>query len=985
MSLINDALRAVRSKRSTPVAAQNGGSGFPPARANGGALVPVIAGCVGVGIVLLLLIAVIVYAFRGNDSRPGPQAPGSHLASLPSGPPPPPLEISAPAPPAAAPPAAPPGPPAGYIGAPYASPYAPTTARPPYEPPSPAGNSRISEVDSQAMQARIERLTTQLAESQASSEVERNRLGDTVARVIDLLDDRGAHQPGAASGAGQAPTAERAASSMAGQGGQGINYHFHGPVTINGAMNAEGNVANGGGGAGYSAPVAGVPVAPAVGAMPGIPVGPPVGGAWVQPYYGVYPGVPGGYYPQTMMPQQSQAVTSAAPTTSAFAGPSDPELQDLYEQNQKLLDRLSGIGSGLEEQKATPIIGQAPIEKPNVLLEANEAPQPRPEKSVAQAVELPATRILEDDIARWERAVAAHEDLWVDGGPGVPGAPAVGPADLYSLLNNQDEPEPEEITRWEDQSIDFDRVFRGREVDIDPGFRYGPLKLAAFDSNLLSQGDFDFSLVDKGFKPSDAKLRLGNLFIDAKHLQYSVIWSDNVDRIAFEEGDPRSGFVQMISLEDVAAILQLSEGFRFAATGNLVYLPGKGKGGLNGFGIRRDVLTVPLADGESDVFQMEISDTARIGGWDVVLADKLHLSDTALEAKYDARILEELTVLEEQSLSTEDRKGQYSFGEIGSRDSGDLNSRNRLDDRVQDDVNTTLVNDASITASKMLPTDTLVTGTLFRRDSQPLDPDDTDSTSIREWREGASLLIASHRPGMRFKPYGAYTIEHTSDNPEWRETGRVGFWGPLSDYLDLTASTGFTKEPRGSTDYLYDFSLYHQPRWNTTQALTFSRTITLPEDKLVTESNYRLQHQISDYWGTAAFVGRETTERTLNGVVEEDTEWGAGGSLIFSPGPKLRMALRGIYEDRKTGGTASPGSDNGGEWNWNYAATYQFTPELDFYYSYTREQKDWEHLFETKLRRGKLELAYRFIWSEDHEPDKEERENLLILTYRVPL
>ena len=97
------------------------------------------------------------------------------------------------------------------------------------------------------------------------------------------------------------------------------------------------------------------------------------------------------------------------------------------------------------------------------------------------------------------------------------------------------------------------------------------------------------------------------------------------------------------------------------------------------------------------------------------------------------------------------------------------------------------------------------------------------------------------------------------------------------------------------------------------------------------------------------------------------------------------MALRGIYDDRKTGGNSSPGADDGGEWNWNLAATYQFTPELDFYYSYTREQKDWEHLFETKLRRGKLELAYRFIWSEDHEPDKEELENLLILTYRVPL
>ncbi|MFT5130158.1 MAG: hypothetical protein ACI8W8_003787 [Rhodothermales bacterium] len=970
MSLINDALRAVRSKRSTPPTASAGGA-YPASRPNGGgALVPVIAGCVGVGILLMLLIAAIVFALRDNSKPDGANSPDLALAPADSNPPP--LEVSAPE-------QVRPSPfdynnensrptPSGdnRFGAPPPS----------YAPPAPAGGHAPSDIDTAALQARIERLTNQIAESQQSSEMERNRLGDTVATVIELLDDRGGSAPSELVSKSEVESGARPLSRDSPTAG--VIYNITGPVTIGsgGVLHATGPVTSGGGAA---APMLGAApmVMPGAAAMPG-PAG--MGNAWAPQYYPVYPGMPYSY-PQQMAAPGQQAISQAT-TPSSYSGPSDPELLNLHEQNQRLLDRLSGIGTGLEEQKATPIVADAPLEEPSVLL-APAAPTPKPGKSVAKAVDLPASRMLEDDVARWERAVAQHDELW-SADTGLPPSP-MGPNDLYTLLNNQDEEEPIEITRWEDQSIDFNRVFRGREVDIDPGFRAGPLRLSAFDSSALTTGDFNLSLVDKGFKPSDAKLRIGNLFIDAKHLQYSMIWSDNVDRVAFEEGDPRAGFVQMISLEDVAAILQLSEGFRFAASGNLIYLPSEGKGGLNGFGIRRDVLSVPLADGESDVFAMEVSDTARIGGWDVVLADKLHLSDTALQAKYDARILEELTVLEEQALNAEDREGLYSFGELGGRDSGDLNSRNRLDDRVQDNVNTTLVNDASITASKLVPTDTRLTMTLFRRDSEPLDPDSDDSQGLHEWREGVSFIAASERPGLRFKPYTTYTREHTNDNPEWRETGRVGFWGPLSDYLDLTASAGFTKEPGGSTDHLYDLSLFHQPRWNTTQALTFSRTITLPEDKLVTESNYRLQHQISDYWGAAAFVGRETTENRVNGMDVQDTEWGAGGSLVFSPGPKLRMALRGIYDDRKTGGNASPGADNGGEWNWNFAATYQFTPEIDFYYSYTREQKDWEHLFETKLRRGKLELAYRFIWSEDHEPDKEELENLVILTYRVPL
>jgi Ca-activated chloride channel family protein len=175
--------------------------------------------------------------------------------------------------------------------------------------------------------------------------------------------------------------------------------------------------------------------------------------------------------------------------------------------------------------------------------------------------------------------------------------------------------------------------------------------------------------VDKGFMVFDDPAR-GQSRRDDEGFQFDAKLTLATRGLADSEmsstGDPESGFVQTISLDDVAAVLQLPEGFRFAATGNLVYLPGKqGKGGLNGFGIRRDVMTVPLADGEREVLQMEVSDTSRVGGWDGVLADELQLSDTALEAKYDAAILEELTVLEEQSLRTEDRRAQYSFAALG--------------------------------------------------------------------------------------------------------------------------------------------------------------------------------------------------------------------------------------------------------------------------------------------------------------------------------
>ena len=77
MSLINDALRAVRSKRSTPPVASSGGT-YPAARpSGGGALVPVIAGCVGIGVLLILLVAAIVFALR--DARAPERGPRNRL------------------------------------------------------------------------------------------------------------------------------------------------------------------------------------------------------------------------------------------------------------------------------------------------------------------------------------------------------------------------------------------------------------------------------------------------------------------------------------------------------------------------------------------------------------------------------------------------------------------------------------------------------------------------------------------------------------------------------------------------------------------------------------------------------------------------------------------------------------------------------------------------------------------------------------------
>ena len=153
--------------------------------------------------------------------------------------------------------------------------------------------------------------------------------------------------------------------------------------------------------------------------------------------------------------------------------------------------------------------------------------------------------------------------------------------------------------------------------------------------------------------------------------------------------------------------------------------------------------------------------------------------------------------------------------------------------------------------------------------------------------------------------------------------------------------------------------------------------------------NGRIITAVDDYHADI-FVENETVSVIGKNLdMDADTVIDAQGKYVFpgglDPHTHMDMPFGGATsaDDFETGTRAA--AHGGTTTIVDFATTYNPIPELDFYYSYTREQKDWEHLFETKLRRGKLELAYRFIWSEDHEPDKEERENLLILSYKIPL
>ena len=128
-----------------------------------------------------------------------------------------------------------------------------------------------------------------------------------------------------------------------------------------------------------------------------------------------------------------------------------------------------------------------------------------------------------------------------------------------------------------------------------------------------------FPLLQRGFAPENADLKIGPLYFKLRHLSAGILFSDNVNR---SHDHREQGWIGIASI-GARVMAQLSEGFHISAAGNFVYFPFDDKAGVAGFSLRTPysfgVTSAPnwhtQATWEPVVFGLPlvITDTFRVG------------------------------------------------------------------------------------------------------------------------------------------------------------------------------------------------------------------------------------------------------------------------------------------------------------------------------------------------------------------------------------
>ena len=578
---------------------------------------------------------------------------------------------------------------------------------------------------------------------------------------------------------------------------------------------------------------------------------------------------------------------------------------------------------------------------------------------------------------------------------------------------------------YEHGFVNYDRgLFRPRSTSMDPEFKIGPgrLQLPAPYATLGALGaalraDIDSLLLQRGFKPEEAMLRLGPFYGDISSVTTAVLASDNVNQT---QHDREAGMIGIISLNDIAIVGQFFEGFRLAVAGDFVMLPFEGKMGLNGFGLDRDVLDLALQPGvaldEEAAFGLEglqgaLSYDFRFAGWDVFVQDSVGVEDFEVAQDFDVFLDSELEALEQgwelgatgEQFDEEDQAGNYSFGgagrggtgseEPGLRETDKARMRRRTtdewEDTYTDEANLDFSNYFSVTLTREAPAQLRPEITIYRRDSDYWYAENKDEEPRPEWHEGLSIALITERENMRFPPYVQYTISRDSDDRDWTKVLRLGIAGlsPITQHMSFTGNVGYAWDNEGEAEWVYGMTVFHQPRELTLHSLTAARHFTEPEDELQSEITYRLRQILGPYL-SAQFIASwtETERRGDQGREGDEEEWGVGGSLLFyPPGDKLTIAFRSYYEDTWEDIEEGAETQEDAEWRHVLDVTYRFTDDIIWNYEHTwaDDGDEWSTYFDARLysnRNRNLQLIYRFRW-EDASDEEGYFENLLVLSY----
>jgi|GEM_PF-2125987 len=327
------------------------------------------------------------------------------------------------------------------------------------------------------------------------------------------------------------------------------------------------------------------------------------------------------------------------------------------------------------------------------------------------------------------------------------------------------------------------------------------------------------SILSRGFKPEDAHLKVGPLYLQAVSAEVGVLYSDYDGPARFRPGE-EDGWLAYTSLH-LRAAARLSPNLYFVLDGELIYLFGDNELGLRSLGNGS-----PFA-----VFAW----VGQWGMWDVRIYDELGTYGPHFRLGGDAY----------------ERAGRYSFGFLGYG--------NGRDDFLRDPV---IYNRVGIEATRLAGPDWRITVEADHTDYFYIDSDRADDHTSRE-HFGFSY---SADPGaIPFSPYFEYDAYYYSSDRFDHDTHTFYFGGSgrICDRVTVDGRIGYllhsSDRTRSDSDrFLWSLGFRHQITERTSHGVRFGQDYfynDFTDDSLVSNYvRYDIDHQVTDRVSAYAFA-----------------------------------------------------------------------------------------------------------------------------------
>jgi hypothetical protein len=415
-----------------------------------------------------------------------------------------------------------------------------------------------------------------------------------------------------------------------------------------------------------------------------------------------------------------------------------------------------------------------------------------------------------------------------------------------------------------DPGAPYENYFRNFDAGLGASPKLGPGRAT------VGLGPFNLSPgvntpVNRGFRPEDSELKIGNFYLDIKSLRGSLLFSDNVN---LTENNRKSDVTGSLAL-GLRALYQLNDGLQFAVEGDLVYLPFENRAGVNGFGLIDPFAKFAL-NGNA-LFRTQISYDFKLMGWDFTVFDNFEIRNNSLYRLGEGDFLD---LYDGESFRSErsfaGRQATYTpsaNASGGFRD--DTNSAGSFDASALD-----YVNRAGVIATRLVPTVSRATLSYHHENVWYSSSSTVNGVLVPDYQRDLFVArLESVRENLRFKPYIQYRASTYSTVDGWDQELLAGIKGPITDQLEFLGEGGYVwSDNSGSSATIWSMRLTHDAGPYTRQSAGYFRSVTEPDRQLRETYSYQIAQILGPYLTGGFYYAHNKFGDldTKNTFVEED-------------------------------------------------------------------------------------------------------------------